>query len=326
MKLLMKLVIIFLILIIAYSFLYYFSVYNDTVSSAFKGKNLKGKIVYSLGGYCIKTIELPSQRNTVIYSKHGLDEDVGLIENPYFSPDGTMVIFSQSRSLFKDELYVMNSDGSNANLFLHMDNEISALCPSWSPDGTKIAFIVQNTGREGLYIIDRHSHNITNICNIRPSKDQPAWSPDNKKIAFSSENIVSKNLGNGLREERNMGGIYIIDIATGNIENYIDLADQPAWSPNGTTLAFERGDGYHVIDVFDKIGQTDNLIIPYRKAVIGIGGSFPIRWSPDGKYLVFCKELWYGIAGIYIAPIDKPRSQIRIATDDQSIIGMSWTK
>ncbi|MCU0651473.1 MAG: hypothetical protein MUC39_00815 [Candidatus Omnitrophica bacterium] len=323
MKILKIILAVFLVLIIGGNFIFYFLVYKDVVTSFFMKKDLRGEIVYGLGGHTIKVIELPSQRDITVYSKNAGD-NFGLMD-PYFSPDGSMVVFSRDESS-ANRLFIMDSNGANVKLFLDLGEETNVVCPSWSPDGKKIAFIMQNTNKEGLYVIDRHTRAITRVSSMRPEQDQPSWSPDSKKIAFTYENKVSRYLSNGLREERNMSGVCVVDIATGNIENYIDLAMQPAWSPDGAKLAFEGIGGYHIMDVFDKTRQTVQLIIPVKKALIGIGGSFPVRWSPDGKYLVYAKELWYGIAGIYVTPINNPKQQIRIGTDNQAIFGMSWAE
>jgi len=62
--------------------------------------------------------------------------------------------------------------------------------PSWSPDGTKLAFTSNDTGRQEIYIYDftlRTYKQITNSSGPWWWNQFPSWSPDGKKIVYSSD-------------------------------------------------------------------------------------------------------------------------------------------
>jgi len=204
--------------------------------------------------------------------------------------------------------------------------------PSWSPDGEKIAFVIrkfQRGGEGGLYIVDADNPTfISCVSDILPSLDQPTWSSDSKKIAFCSEELFKKNLGKNFYAEVDLGGIYIVDIFDRNCRKFIDLGSGPSWSPDGKKIAYKGEKGYYVADVNEEYAYNHCLIVPYEIPFfsIRIGCLFPVRWSPDGKYLAFGKEIWPGIAGLYVVSIDNPKKQIRIATDYKSIGDMSWVE
>lgn len=318
---------IFLVLLIGYFLFYFICVYKDVLFAIPVKNVLKGKIVYSAKGRNIKVIELPSAKTKIIYSvPEETRKQLGFANNPSFSPKGNMVVFSQSSNLFDDKLYIMDSTGENNKLFLDLDNA-PAICPSWSPDGKKIAFLIDKPARQGLYVIDLSNHNsIIRLSDMPPYGSQPAWSPDSKLVAFVSGTRVSKYIGNGYYEGRIIGGTYIIDIESRLIKKYMDSGSEISWSPDGRYLAYAEMDGYYIANLDNSFDYNKSPLIPYKKPFFGIGGAFPIRWSPDGKYLVFCKEIWPNIAGIYVAPIDNPKRQIRIGTDHRVIIGMSWAE
>jgi Tol biopolymer transport system component len=79
------------------------------------------------------------------------------------------------------EIYVMNAqDGSNqTNLTL---DPATDEFPSWSPDGTKIAFV---TGTD-IYVMNADGSGQTNISHNPAFEQHPSWSPDGTKIAFTS--------------------------------------------------------------------------------------------------------------------------------------------
>jgi Tol biopolymer transport system component len=75
----------------------------------------------------------------------------------------------------------MNADGTN-RVKLTRDGDSH---PSWSPDGTKIAF-THRDGNDEIYIIDADGKNAVNLTNHKERDYLPSWSPDGKQIIFTS--------------------------------------------------------------------------------------------------------------------------------------------
>lgn len=325
MKVLMNLVKVFLILFLLFLFVKYFFIYKDVIFSINSKGELRGKIVYSVERHHIKVIDLPSGKCSTVYSVPERNNmHLEFVHSPYFSPDGSTIVFNQSDYLSYEKIYIMDADGLNPKLFLDL-NGIAAFCPSWSPDGKTIAYVVEDNGKQGLYTIRIADRLITRISDMQPFKSQPTWSPDSKKIIFDSKYTQKKYLGNGIYEATNLGGAYIINVDTKSIERYIDSASEPALSPNGRMLAYNDKGRFCIINPEDP-SASSYIFIPDSKIPFKMNEIIPIRWSPDGKYVVFCQKLWSRIAGIYVMPIDNPKKRIRIGTDKLAIIGMSWAR
>ena len=78
----------------------------------------------------------------------------------------------------------MDTDGGNLTR-LTTDSSID-FNPSWSPDGSMIAFVSQRDGNHEIYVMDADGLNVRKLAPRKGwREDYPTWSPDGTKIAFS---------------------------------------------------------------------------------------------------------------------------------------------
>ena len=204
-------------------------------------------------------------------------------EEPVWSPDGTKIAFVSYR--YGDgEIYVMNADGSNLTRLTNY----ASYDPVWSPDGTKIAFRKYDTRGSSIgkiYVMNADGSNQTRLTKYLCFN--AAWSPDGTKIAFDAymdfDDPYSVFNGTG-----GIKGIYVMN-ADGSNQTRLSLVGRdPAWSPDGTKIAFSTYDlitsninkdtGIYVVDI-DGTNLT-NLTNGYNP------GQSPV-WSPDGKKIAF---------------------------------------
>ncbi len=232
------------------------------------------------------------------------------------------------------EIYTMNANGTSlTQLTSNAANDGSA---AWAPipNQQKIVFVsnratATNPDPDGpgnqlpdseIYMMDGDepessaTNSAVQLTNNTARDTNPTWSPDGKKIAFMS------NRGLGGNED-----IYVMNAVDtngdSNGDNQIRLTKhaardrQPAWSPNGTRIAFES---YRVDEFNAEIfvmkptpeGRRNRPVNLTKNSADDIESS----WSPDGTRIAFARaqgpdsgfagELGYAEPEIYTMKAD----------------------
>ena len=332
-SILKKIVIIILCLIVIPWVYYYFFAYKDLILSFGAKKGFEGKIVYSVqtwSDFNVKIIDFPAGRERDIYSSIPRGEkEYHYVPSFSFSRDGNKIVFSRmERDNYHFKLYTMNSDGTDTKELLDLEG-LNAEYPSWSPDGKKVAFIVQKAYDKGcLYVanMDKPYSSLKIISNIRPVFRRLHWSPDSQKISFISDEYIRKRINATWRSETFVGKVFVINSDGTGLKQF--KANEPVlWSPDGKLLLYRGEDGYYISDENQLYAY---LLIPYKRPPISLlvnDPSFAV-WSPDGKYIAYVKEIWPGGVGlgIYVVPVDNPKKEIQISTERYGVNDMVWVK
>ena len=232
---------------------------------------------------------------------------VGFDSSPTYSPDGSKIAFeSHPRATisYKDlkDIYVMNADGTSI-INLTRSPRYNDDSPSWSPDGSKIAF--NSALREDnryypprIHVMNADGTNPINLSRY-DARGRLAWSPDSSKIAFTCEDPTAPGL---YASEK------ILEICVVNADgtNPVRLTHNsvsdacPTWSPDGSKIAFtsERGRDFGS-DIYVMNADGTN---PVRLTEMpgSIYAQDP-QWSPDGSKIAFATNLWW-YSGRYIQP------------------------
>ena len=142
--------------------------------------------------------------------------------------------------------------------------------PSWSPDGSRIAFSDRSTRK--AYVIDQDGRNLRKVLD---SANQPVWSPDGEWLAYIVLDEGGQSTGLAVARADGSSQRRLTD---GNV-----LA--PAWSPDGSTIAFTRNlGGPSQIDVIKPDGTDVRTV---ARGAMGFPG--PV-WSPDGGAIAYARQ------------------------------------
>lgn len=192
-----------------------------------------------------------------------------------------------------DALFVMDLATKKVTLKRHFDSLQTLASPSWSPDGSAIAFAsITPAGQSDLYLFRPGTGELQRLTNDNYADADPTWSPDGKTIAFASDRTRYGQDGHQ--------NLFLLDVATGDVR-YLTcgpwIDQSPRWSPDGTRIAFasDRDGGFNLYAV-DPQGNGARL----TKL---LGTALDPSWTPDGRSLLFTGFRKQGF-GIYQLPAE----------------------
>ena len=200
-------------------------------------------------------------------------------------------------ALTSDGIVTVRPDGSGAVRLTRARNDYHDSDPTFSPDGSKIAFM-----RAGdLYVMNHDGSKVHRVSGPDGSSGPPRWSPNGRWIAFVD-----------VRQRWGKGAITIVRPNGNDRQRLTAFASfhspswrapasssfYPSWSPDSRRIFYDQihGGGTQIFvmdrDGSDKTQLTDG------------GGSFLAETSPDGSKILFTRNHASGGIALWVMDSD----------------------
>jgi len=251
---------------------------------------------------------------------------------PVLSPDGALVAYTvRSLDLTKDksdtDIYLISAAGGEA---VRLTTSPKAEThPRFSPDGRWIAFLSSREGdKNQVFLLSRGGGEASRLTDLKGGVASFEWSPDSRRLVLVASDpdpdepeadakkdedktprpIVTRRIQfkrdyqGYLRELRSHLHIFDVEKKTSvQITSGPHDDEQPAWSPDGRTIAF----------VSNRTAEPDTNRDTNIFLIAPVAGETPKAittnpsederpaWSPDGKTIAYVAggavaDMWYG--------------------------------
>jgi dipeptidyl aminopeptidase/acylaminoacyl peptidase len=241
--------------------------------------------------------------------------------HPRWSPDGKYLAFTSSRNNGKSQVWLLNRLGGEAVRLTEVSQGVNDF--EWSPDGSRLVLVIQDQKPEDAEADKERDKD--------KEKDKPGPKPKAlppyviDRLQFKSDTV-------GYLDRRRTH-LYIFNAQKKTVTQITsgDFDDsEPAWSPDGKSLAFTSNrstpdpDRNFNTDIWVVDAENSDKGAHLTQITTNPGADRSPSWSPDGKWITFisqtdAKAIDYATHHLAIAPATGGEAKVLTLLFDRSV-------
>jgi dipeptidyl aminopeptidase/acylaminoacyl peptidase len=291
------------------------------------------------------------------------------VAQPELSPDGQWVAYSVRTKMLKEDkneqrLWMVSTKGGDA-IPLTVEG-VSSSHPRWSPDGKYLAFLsARNGGKNQVWLLDRRGGEAQKLTEVAQGVNDFEWSPDSTRLVLILQDPKPEDLEAAKEKDKDKPAtppkpktpppfvidrlqfkedtvgyldrrrthLYIFDVASKKATQISsgDFDDtEPAWSPDGKSLAFTSNrstpdpDRNYNTDIWVVAADNSDKGAHLTQITTNPGPDRSPAWSPDGKWITYVTEIdlkamIYATHHLAVAPSSGGEAKVLTLAFDRSV-------
>lgn len=231
----------------------------------------------------------------------------GYRSNLRWTPDGKIIFDSEMAGT--PDISIMNEDGSNHKQLLgDLTKQATSYYPSVTPDGRRIVFAFDITGKRHIWRMDLDGGNLTQLTN-GGGEDQPHCSPDGKWVVYVDIGSPKETL-------------WKVPIEGGEpVQLTRTFSKNPSVSPDGKLIACyyssEADSPRWAIALIPFDGGE-----PVKMFTQTVHNSYPTKWAPDGRNLAYIDAMQ---SNVWMQPVQGGEPKRLTDFNDDLMFGFEWS-
>ena len=258
------------------------------------------------------------------------------VSQPELSPDGQWVSYAVRTKMLKEDkneqrLWMISTHGGDA---IPLTAEgVSSSHARWSPDGKLISFLSsRNGGKSQVWLLDRRGGEAVRLTETAQGVDDFEWSPDSTRLVLILRDPKPEDLESAKEKDkpapaaapkpktpppfvidrlqfkrdtvgyldRRRTHLYVFNVSAKSTTQITsgDFDDSdPAWSPDGKSLAFTSNrstpdaDANHDTNIWVVAADNTDKGARLTQITTNPGPDSSPAWSPDGKWIAYVTQL-----------------------------------
>jgi len=291
------------------------------------------------------------------------------VSQPEISPDGKWIAYAVRTKMLKEDkneqrLWMIPTHEGDA-IPLTAEN-VSSAHPRWSPDGKYISFLsARDGGKNQVWLLDRRGGEGVKLTDVVQGVDDFEWSPDSMRLVLIIRDPKPEDLEAAKNKEkpapatpakpktpppfvidrlqfkrdtvgyldRRRTHLFVFNI-TAKRTTQITSGDfddtEPAWSPDGKSLAFSSNrtmpdpDAAYNADIWVVAADNADKGAHLTQITTNPGPDRSPTWSPDGKWIAYVSEIdphlyYYNTQHLAVSPATGGPAKVLTLAFDRTV-------